>query len=134
MYYECNQRSANFFLNLTKLNYLFLDIAHSEELWLFPCQHCEFKAQGPKYLREHILTCPHCPSNSTKDITEEKDKSIPNIQSIQSNTEEINIVIEAIEEEPKSSRDDIVTEEETKSSKDNVVNEEKSIGKYLKKF
>ena len=93
---------------------------------MFPCQHCEFKAQGPKYLREHILTCPHCPSNTTKDITEEKDKNIPNIQSIQTNTEEINIVIEAIEEEPKSSKDDIVTEKETKSSKDDIVTEEET--------
>merc|ERR1712029_270899 len=104
-----------------------IDIAHSEELWSFPCQQCEFKAQGPKYLREHILTCPHCPSNSTKDIIDEKDKNIPNIQSIQSNTEEINIIIEAIEEETKSSKDDSITEEETKSSKDNVVNKETSI-------
>ena len=96
----------------SKLNYLFIDIAHSEELWLFPCQNCQFKAQGPKYLRQHNLTCP---SNSTKDAI---DENVQNIENIEKKTEE----------------KEVINEVEIKSlNEDNVVNEQNSIGNYNKK-
>ena len=84
--FECNKDSE-----LKK----HVDNAHLEDLWSFPCPNCDFKAQGPKYLREHI-----CDSiqEKTEKITENEQKNTENEQKIEEK-DETKSLDEAINEE-----------------------------------
>ena len=88
--FECNKDSE-----LKK----HVDNAHLEDLWSFPCQNCDFKAQGPKYLREHI-----CDS-----IQEKTEKITENEQKITENEEKIE------EKDETKSLDEAINEENTNS-------------------